>query len=1154
MKILVVLLALSASAFAVSDPFAELVRPTEPLTPEQQRATFHLPPGFEIQLVASEPDLRKGMNMNWDATGRLWLTESREYPFAVKDGSPGRDTVRIFSDFEPDGRARKIEIFADGLNIPTGVYPFRSPNAAGKITWKCVVWSIPNIWLMEDTDGDGKADKREVLFGPLGWERDTHGNLSSYRRGDDGWLYGTHGFNNESTLRGRDGSELHIVSGNTWRVRLDGSRVEGHTFGQVNPFGLCWDDRGNLFSADCHSSPIYQLLRGAYYPSFGKPHDGIGFAPQTILHSHGSTAICAPMMVRDTSWPAELQGHMFIGNVQTSRLNHDAIAWHGASSKGTELPDFLSTDDPWFRPVDLSWGPDGALYVVDFYNKIIGHYEVPLDHPGRDRERGRLWRIVWKGNLQNPALPADAAGLVAELASQNPTRRTLALNELCDRLPTAAPAALQVAPKNAFQAANTLYALHRLGQLDDARLLAALDSPDAHIRTHAVRISRERKTTGQVLAAVRARLADPDAIVARCATDALAAAPARENFRPLLDLLRRTPAEDDHLIHSTRMAIRDQLRAPAVANGISLDGLSAADLKPLLEIMLAVPGEATAELRFTLFEKTDVPAEVLAKQLPSMVKNLPAARLDAVIALARKKLATDSNAQAAVIQGALAALAERGRQPGESLRTWGGEIANALLSKGDGATGWSETALDGGPATKSPWAFQERSCADGKVAQVLSSIPNGETLTGIARCSDFPLADKVSFFLCGHDGAPGQSAGKKNFVRLRDSANGAVLREAAPPRNDTGKRIEWDLAEFSGRKGFIEITDGDSGTAYAWLAAGRFDPPSLAPTDPAGATRSATIAADLARALKLTELRAPLAAVFAERKNDAVSRAASARALIAFRSDEDIAAVGTALASADEPDSLREKLAVYLAEIPIPSICKRVTDAMTTAPFKLQQAFATALSANRCGTMLLLDAIERGQASINVLRDKATADRLLASGADAEDARVRELQKKLPPASGEADKLIAARRSAFDPAKASAPRGAEVFTRTCAACHALDGKGGNIGPQLEGVGGRGADRLCEDILDPNRNVDRAFRLTLVTKKDGSVLSGLLRSEEGAQIVLADLAGQEIRVAKSDVASQMETETSLMPPTFADLITPAEFSDLLAYLLAQRAAK
>ena len=1159
MKTPVILFALTASIFAADDPFAELVRPTEPLTPEQERAAFHLPAGFEIQLVASEPDLRKPMNMNWDAMGRLWITESREYPFAIKDGSPGRDTVRIFSDFGPDGRARKMEIFADGLNIPTGVYPFRSANAEGKITWKCIVWSIPSIWLMEDTDGDGKADKREALYGPLGWERDSHGNLSSFRRADDGWIYGTHGFNNESTMRGRDGSELHIQSGNTWRVRLDGSRVEGNTYGQVNPFGLCWDDRGNLYSADCHSSPIYQLLRGAYYPSFGKPHDGLGFGPQTLSHSHGSTAICAPLLVRDLAWPAKWQGHMFIGNVQTSRLNHDLIEWRGASSKGKELPDFVSTDDPWFRPVDLNWGPDGALYVADFYNKIIGHYEVPLTHPGRDRERGRLWRIVWRGakgdaTLRNPALPSDAAGLVAELASTNPTRRSLALNELCDRLPAEAPAALQAPPANGFQAANILHALHRLGQLDDARLLAALESPDALIRTHAVRIARERKPADELLAAVRAHLADPDAIVARCATEVLAAAPAVENFRPLLDLLRRTPASDDHLIHSTRMAIRDQLRAPAVVSGITLEGMSAADLRPLLDIMPAVPGEATAELRFSLFEKADVAPDLLAQQLPSMVKNLPATRLDALIALARQKLRADINAQAAVIQGAIEALAQRGAEPGENLRQWGGGIAKALLTSDDGPAGWTGTAFNGGPAIKSPWAFQERPCADGKSARVLSSFPNGETLTGITRSPAFPLAGKISFFLCGHDGEPGAPLGRKNFVRLRDGANGAVLREIAPPRNDTAQRVEWDLAEFAGRSGYIEVTDGDAGSAYAWLAVGRFRPPALEPTDPANTTRRATTGADLARELKLTALAPRLAAVFAERKRDTATRAAAAHALIAFHAGDAISVIGHAVASADEPDSFREKLATYLGEISSPGVCQHIADAMTTAPFKLQQSFAAALSANRCGTVVLLDAIGRGQASINVLRDKATVDRLLASGDDAEDARIRDLVKKLPPASIEADKLIGARRAAFDPVKANAVRGADVFTRHCAACHALDGKGGNIGPQLEGIGGRGPDRLCEDILDPSRNVDRAFRLTLVTRKDGSVVSGLLRREEGAQIVLADFTGQEIRVAKTDVASQKETDTSLMPPTFGDVIPPTEFNDLLAYLLAHRAAE
>ena len=1171
---LLAFLTLAATALAADpDPFQELVRPTEPLAPEQERAAFHLPPGFDIQLVASEPDLRKPMNMQWDVLGRLWITESREYPFAIKDGTPGRDTVRIFSDFAPDGRARKVEIFADGLNIPTGLYPFRSPGADGKLTWKCVVWSIPNIWLMEDTDGDGKADKREVLFGPLGWERDSHGNLSSFRRGNDGWLYGTHGFNNESTLRGRDGSELRIQSGNTWRVRLDGSRVEGNTFGQVNPFGLCWDDRGNLYSADCHSSPIYQLLRGAYYPSFGKPHDGLGFAPQTITHSHGSTAICAPMYVSDPAWPAEWQNHMFIGNVQTSRINHDAITWHGSSSKGKELPDFVSTDDPWFRPVDLSWGPDGALYVADFYNRIIGHYEVPLTHPGRDRERGRLWRIIPPGGVKSLALPADVAGLIGELGSGNITRRTLALNELCDAQGAQAVAPLRAAlasPTNALQKANALWALSRTDGVAPATLIAAMKDADALVRTHALRLARdwcgaqwraEPAKAGDlnaVLATARAALGDADALVARCAAEVLGASPAAENFRPLLALLRRAPADDDHLIHAVRIALRDQLRAPKIASGLSLDGLAADDLRPLLDIMLAVPGEETALLRFALFEKVEVPADLLAQQLPSLAKNLPADRLDALTALARKRLSTDTDAQAAVLQSVLDALAQRGTAPGDALRAWGGEVATALFAAKENSTGWTALNLDGAPAAQSPWALQERACADGQKAQLISSFPRGEQLTGVLRSAPFALDGTLRFYLCGHDGEPPKPAGKKNFVRLRDSANGAVLREAAPPRNDTAQRVEWALDEFKGRTGYLEITDGDNGPAYAWLAIGRFKPelPALVFADSAGAAKRHILAADLARTLKITALAPQLTASFAERKNDAETRAATARALVAMQPEDKatLTTLSAALASADEPDLLREKLATFLGAINSPTVCQRVADALPTASSKLQRAFAAALSANRSGTAVLLAAIDGGKVSPAVLHEKATVDRLLASGGEEEKMRVRELLKKLPPANAEADKLIAARRAAFDPAHASAARGADIFTRNCAICHAIEGKGGSIGPQLDGIGGRGPDRLLEDILDPSRNVDRAFRLLVVTKRDGSVVSGLFRREEGVQLVLADLAAQEIRIAKTDIAERRETETSLMPPTFGEALPAPDLSDLLAYLLSKRPGK
>ena len=1191
---LLAVFALHTVAAEKEDPFAELVRPTEPLTPEQERAAFHLPPGFEIQLVASEPELRKPMNMQWDSLGRLWITESREYPFPVKDGSTGRDSIRVFSDFAPDGRARKMEIFAEGLNIPTGLYPFRSKNAAGKLTWKCIAWSIPNIWLLEDTDGDGKADKREVLFGPLGWERDTHGNLSSFRRGADGWLYGTHGFNNESTLRGRDGSELKIQSGNTWRVRLDGSRVEGHTWGQVNPFGLCWDNRGNLFSADCHSSPIYQLLRGAYYPSFGKPHDGLGFAPQTITHSHGSTAICAPIYICDPAWPAEFQDHMFVGNVQTSRINHDAITWHGSSSKGKEMPDFLSTDDPWFRPVDLSWGPDGTLYVADFYNRIIGHYEVPLTHPGRDRERGRLWRIVYKGdeharNADNPvrALPTDQPAWIAELGSTNLTRRTLALNELCDVHGIAALPAIKTAlaaPTNAFQKINALWAIHRVGELDDTTLIAAISHRDALVRTHALRIAAQVQgsqasppvrnpgilpavsgiagetraiPTGWkpvILAATRAALLDNDALVRRCAAETLAAHPAPENVAPLLALLRTTPPDDDHLIHATRIALRNQLRDPAVLAGLTLDTPSAEERALVLDLLLAASGEASAEFRMKFFENhEDLSGALFAKHLPTLARNVPAARLESLFALAQRKLGKSPEELATGLDALLSALDQRGIPPGATLRTWGPQVVNALLAPRETAGVWTNSPADGAPPSANPWAFEQRKCADGKTVAFMSSFPHGEKLTGTLHSPAFSLPATLSFFLCGHDGSPGKPAAKTNFIRLRDAQSNAVLREAAPPRNDTAQNITWDLTDCAVRRGVIEITDGNTGSAYAWLAVARFDPelPELRLSEPQSASRRMQTAADLIRTLKLTGFDSALTDLAFSASADADTRAAAARALLGTGSKKVLPQIAAVVTDTTASAPLREKFAVALAEV---KSFDAIAAALSTAPRRLQQSFATALASSREGGELLLAACTDGKAPALLLRDKALVDRLKAAKVPNLDARIATLTENLPSANAEIERLIAKRAAAFDPAKASAVRGADVFTRNCAVCHTIEGKGGLLGPQLDGIGGRGRDRLLEDILDPNRNVDRAFRMNVVTLKGGAVVAGLPRREEGGQLIMADPAGQETRIAKADITDRKETETSLMPPTFDEIIPPAELDDLLAFLLGKRPPK
>ena len=307
-------------------------------------------------------------------------------------GEPARDSVVVLEDFGPDGKARKATKFAEGLNIPIGVLAL-SPDEA-------LVHSIPNIYHMVDKDGDGRADQKEPYYSAIGF-RDTHGMASAFTWGFDGWIYGCHGFSNDSTIAGKDGQAIRLNSGNTYRMRADGSHIEQWTWGQVNPFGLAFSPKGDLFSCDCHSRPIMLLLRGGYYPSFGKPHDGLGFAPEIMTHDHGSTGIAGITYYAAEQFPAEYRDTILIGNVVTSRINHDRLEWTGSTPRAVAQPDFLVSDDPWFRPVDIELGPDGALYVADFYNKIIGHYEVPLTHPGRDRERGRIWRIVYRGDEEH---------------------------------------------------------------------------------------------------------------------------------------------------------------------------------------------------------------------------------------------------------------------------------------------------------------------------------------------------------------------------------------------------------------------------------------------------------------------------------------------------------------------------------------------------------------------------------------------------------------------------------------------------------------------------------------------------------------------------------------------------------------------------------
>ncbi|MEO5802579.1 MAG: PVC-type heme-binding CxxCH protein, partial [Verrucomicrobiota bacterium] len=1057
---------------AAENPFAEIIRKTEPLKTEQEQKSFHLPPGFEIQLVAAEPDIAKPMNMAFDAKGRLWITQSREYPFPAQQGK-GRDAIKILENFDANGRAQKITTFADGLNIPIGLYPYKNG---------VVAYSIPNISYYEDTDGDSRADKTNFLYGPFGFDKDTHGMTSAFRRGYDGWLYACHGFNNTTTIKGTDGQSITMNSGNTYRMRLDGSHVEQFTWGQVNPFGLAFDPLGNLYSADCHSSPIYQLIRGAHYPSFGKPDDGLGFAPTMMDHSHGSTAIGGIVFYADEKFPKEFRKNFFIGNVMTCRINRDSIIENGATWRAKEEPDFLSSDDPWFRPVDIQLAPDGSIYVADFYNRIIGHYEVPLDNPGRDRERGRIWRIVYTGKMsreerkgseekksssQPSRTSRDTKFLISELASANITRRMLAMNELTDRIGKPAISPLQKilrSSTNSFQKAHALWALQRLGGLDEKILARAVKDDSLEVRVHFMRIlgeSSEWNSTRQQI--LQTGLRDNEPLVSRASAEALGLHPDFENIRPLLDARRKIQKEDTHFLHTLRIALRNQLLPKANFKKIAGSELSEADSRAIADVSVGVTNAAAADFYLRHVQKFSETREKLASYL-RYIARYGESGMEELAKFTETKLADDLDFQLALFKSIQEGSAQRGNKLAQPIRDWGTRLAKQLLvSIDEKSLDWRNSPIKGD--TTNPWIFQIRESSDGdKTSQFFCSFPpGGEKLTGILRSRPFTIPASLGFFIAGHDGSPEKPPMKKNLIRLRDVETQKIIASTPPPRNDIAQPFTWNLADYVGKKGALEIVDGNGGHSFAWLAVGRFNPqvvpfPTVIPSQVDQRQQSA---AELAASLDLKELEPQLAQILRDNEANVDVRAAAAKALGKMSAGAHLSEFEKFLNNSGTPEKLREKVAEALADVNSTEARNILLNELPNAPRKLQLQIALALASNADGAESLLASAEKGKVSARLLQENSVRERLGAAKNPETKMRLEKLIAGLAPLSAEKQKLIDDRRVKFTEAETDAESGAKIFTQNCAVCHQLEKQGALVGPQLDGVGNRGADRLME---------------------------------------------------------------------------------------------
>jgi len=499
--------------------------------------------------------------------------------------------------------------------------------------------------------------------------------------------------------------------------------------------------------------------------------------------------------------------------------------------------------------------------------------------------------------------------------------------------------------------------------------------------------------------------------------------------------------------------------------------------------------------------------------------------------------------------------AQRGSKLSAAARAWGAELAEKLLASTEqNSSVWHNTPVEGMKETKNPWFVQKRASADGDQASpfLCSLPPGGERLTGILRSDIFTVPGRLHFFIAGHDGQPLNAPQRKNVVRLRAADKQEILAEQFPPRNDLAQPVTWDLAREAGRKAYLEVVDGDDGNAYAWLAVGRFDPPvvTMPSLDPSQLAKRQQVAAELARTLALAALEPRLAPLLLNPAAELDTRAAAARALLSWNANEHLAALTALIADPGLSSFLRERLCRALVIRDPTAARTNLIETMRTSPRRLQVKLAQAMAASAAGAEDLLQMAVAGQAPASLLQERAVRDKLLASKPANAAARIDQLTKGLSPLNEQFQKLIDQRRRNYDPAKASLARGELTFTQNCRPCHQLDGVGTVIGPQLDGLGNRGLERLCEDILDPNRSVDPAFRSTLLVLKDGDVVSGLLRREETEMVVLADATGKEVSVPKKQIQERRQSETSLMPENFGELIQPDDFNNLMGYLLSK----
>ncbi|HJP03230.1 MAG TPA: PVC-type heme-binding CxxCH protein [Planctomycetota bacterium] len=1165
----------------------------------EEQAGFTLAEGFTAELVASEPVMDKIVDIAFDDHGRMWAVTAREYPL---DGNEtpgaaavyergGRDKVLVFdSPWAPGLQTPRV--FADGFVIPLAILPEGDSVLIGQ---------GPDILRLFDDDGDGRADRREVVLTGFGIQ-DSHLLPHRFVRASGGWIYVAQGAFNSSRVRTRSGTVVPFDKCKIGRFQRDGSRFEVVGVGLNNIWGFVVDRQGDKWIQEANDLgyPLVPFEHGASYPGIGnhraRPHSP--WRPALASFRMGGTGLAGLALSQDRDgFPPPWDETFFLANpilssIQSLRATRSTEN-HGEVSL-QRVEDLLTSEDKYFRPVAIHFGPDGCLYVVDWYNPIISHNEVPRDHPDRDKVRSRIWRI--RHASQERATPTDVGALaegelVDLLSSPSTWTARAAWHQIADRQAVGLAGALGGLAADAGARVDArvlaLWALEDIERLEGTLLEQLARSAEPALRREAARLVAPLAAhLGEDSARMAQRLAwsagEADPRVRFAAIEALGACSAlgTEAAALLLGLARDAddprpgPALADDVAFE-RSLIRVALEGDAGAVVELLEGAALSErARDLALVCLEGRDGARFVARDLLRSQRAPSAEEFAMLAPHGDDASVLAAIEAWLSVSVGR----DRALSIVLDGAERRdLAHLGPIVVESLRALQsqapGPESERLLLRGARVlrlTALEEDVLailDGGGQGVLPCleALVELGCTDAGLFfdLAVSSVPGGRArrlaataLAEVAGDEDYglvlelwPLLERrtrratLAALLTRREGALRIVRSLKEGDLPIEIVDGPTLEQLVAHLGDEPDLTAVRERVTAGQTPILRMNGGGTDFADSDLAiAGPF-----------------TVEAWVRFEEPLTNADGVLCGTGTFDLNFHAARPR----LWCGPGLGDVIIAGRPV----RPDTWTH---VALTRDAAGVLClyldgelDQTSTASTPERFEGLDVGRTTPGAGTAGALAEFRLWDRARTAAEIgasfrLRLRADTQRvegpsLILPGAEVAlsgSARIEGSSDGPPAQTREAARAEAERLGRFRTlaaAEGDETRGEALFAQLCSACHLVGGVGTSIGPVLDGVAAKGREGLLRSILTPSAGVEGGYRTLVVRMADGRLLTGFLAEEETDALLLRRQDRPDLRVRRSEIESLRYDSLSLMPEGLLDELEPQQVSDLFRYL-------